>query len=312
MIPEGMLLKQKLAGAAAFSALIALCFSTGTALESARSALRVCAETILPSLFPFFVLSVLLGRLGVPQRLGRRLSPLAGRLFGVSGAGLTSLPVGLLGGYPMGAAWVEGLLARGEIGEDEAERLLLFVNNSGPAFLIGAVGAGVFGSARIGWLLFGSHAAAAVLTGLLFRRRAAAGRPAEVADAEPFAAAFPAAVRQAVTAVLTVCGFVVCFSVLLGLLEGWGLRPADPYARAALRGFFEIGSAVEALRALPLCPASLALAAAILGWGGLSVHCQTAALFCDSGLSLRRHTLGRACSAALSAGIAWALAVMSA
>ena len=305
-------MKDKLTAAAVGAAFLALCFSTEAVLDAARAALLLCAETVLPSLFPFFVFSALIARLGIPQALGRRLSPLAGRLFGVSGAGLTALPVGLLGGYPMGAACVAELLAQKEIDADEAERLLLFVNNSGPAFLIGAVGIGVFGSTKAGFLLYGAHAAAAVLTGLLFSRPGSSGSPVEQKPGEAFAAAFPAAVRQAVSAVLTVCGFVVCFSVLLGLLESWGLFSLlgihTPERRALVSGFFEIGSAVGALRSLSASPAHLALAAGVLGWGGLSVHCQTAALFCDSELSLRRHALGRLCSALLSALIAGALA----
>ena len=306
-------MKKKLTAAAVGTAFVGLCFSTGAAMEAARAALRLCAGTILPSLFPFFVLSILLGRLGVPRALGRRLGG-AAKLFGVSGAGMTALPVGLLGGYPMGAACVAGLLGRGEIGRDEAERLLLFVNNSGPAFLIGAVGAGAFGSARAGLLLYVSHAAAALLTGLLFRGRGGGPAAGEQSSGESFAAAFPAAVREAVGAVLTVCGFVVCFSVLLGLLDDWGLTALPvvqrPLPRALLCGFFEIGSALGALRGLAPTPASLAAAALILGWGGLSVHCQTAALFAEQELSLRRHTLGRLCSALFSALIAGGLAAL--
>ena len=305
-------MKRTITAAAVGAVFLALAFSSGAVLEAARAALSLCAETILPSLFPFFVLSVLIIRLGLPRALGRRIGGAAGRLFGVSGAGITALPVGLLGGYPMGAACVAELLARGEIDGEEAGRLLLFCSNSGPAFLIGAVGAGAFASARAGFLLYAAHAGAALLTGFLLRRPGGCRAAADPAPAEPFAAAFPAAVQQAVSAVLTVCGFVVCFSVLLGLMETWGLFAllgiCTPERRALLCGFFEIGSAVGAMRGLPPTPAHLALAAAILGWGGLSVHCQTAALFCDSSLSLRTHTQGRLCSALFSAGLAWVLA----
>ena len=141
-----------------------------------------------------------------------------------------------------------------------------------------------FWSAR--WASAFSAQRAPVLTGLLFSRPGGDGRPVEPKAGEPFAAAFPAAVRQAVSAVLTVCGFVVCFSVLLGLLESWGLFPPlgirTQERRALVCGLFEIGSAVGAMRGLDPSPAHLALAAAVLGWGGLSVHCQTAALFADS------------------------------
>ena len=141
-------MRRKLTAAAVVAAFLSLCLSAGDALDAARGALVLCADTILPSLFPFFVLSILFSRLGIPRALGRRLGGVAGRLFGVSGAGIAALPIGLLGGYPMGAACIAELLARREIDEAEAERLLLFANTSGPAFLIGGVGAGteaVFG-----------------------------------------------------------------------------------------------------------------------------------------------------------------------
>ena len=47
-------------------------------------------------------------------------------------------------------------------GMTEAERLLAFCNNSGPAFILGVVGVGVFGSSRVGLLLYLAHAAASI------------------------------------------------------------------------------------------------------------------------------------------------------
>ncbi|MBR3292820.1 MAG: sporulation protein [Oscillospiraceae bacterium] len=306
-------MKNRLTAAAVCTALLALCLRGSDAAQSAREALSLCAAVIIPSLFPFFVLSNLLGKLGLAQRLGAFLSPLAARLFGVSGAGLTALPVGLLGGYPLGASFVADLLSRGEIKREEAEALLSFCNNSGPAFLVSAVGIGVFGSVRAGFFLWAIHTFAALMAGLLFRRGVIAyARPAAPVRAASLAAAFPAAVRQSVTAVLNVCGFVVCFSVLLRMLSLYMLDRFPflmlPPVQTALYGFFEIGSAIGALRALPLSPEGLALAAGILGWGGLSVHAQTAALFAEAEISLRRHTLGRLCSALISALLAYGLA----
>ena len=310
-------MKQKLALVGTLCALIALIFSSARVIDSARDALTVCAQLILPSLFPFFVLSKLLGKLGLPEKLGRRLAPVAGRLFGVSGAGLTALFVGLTGGYPMGAASVAGMVERGLIGRKEAETLLAFCNNSGPAFLVGALGAGVFASPAAGLLLYAAHVLAALLTGLLLRgsEEVSIHNTVYISNDNKFYVAFPAAVRESVSAVLTVCGFVVCFSVLVGMLDVCGLfglvstRLAAltgmeaQAARALLCGFFELGGGVGALRGLPLTPGHLALAAALVGWGGLSVHCQTAAVLCDCELSLARHALGRLLSAALSAAL---------
>lgn len=315
-------MKNKLALTGTLCALAALIFSSRTVIESARYALGLCARLILPSLFPFFVLSILLGKLGLPQRLGRLLARPAERLFGVSGAGASALFVGLTGGYPLGAAAVADMAETGLIDTDEAGRLLAFCNNSGPAFLIGAVGVGVFSSPAAGLLLYASHLLAALLCGLLLRRPpSSVHNSVNIVKDIPFYVAFPAAVREAVTATLSVCGFVVCFTVLVGMLDARGflLLAAERLAaltgweaqslRALFTGFFELGSGVGALQGLALTPGHLALGAALVGWGGLSVHCQTAAVLCDCPVSMRTHLCARLLSAALSAALAYGLSL---
>lgn len=307
-------MKNRFAVFAALCGLFVLLRATPEAIASCRYGLRLCTELILPSLFPFFVLSGLLGRLGFPARAARLLSPVAGRLFHVSGAGLTALLLGLTGGYPMGAAYLGELMRGGAVSEDEGGRLLAFCNNSGPAFLVGAVGSGVFGSSALGLKLYGIHALAAVLTGLLLRGRAMppAGAPARADAAQPFPEALTEAVRQAAAALLNVCGFVVCFSVFTGLLEANGffgallpllarLLPLEEAAlRALLCGFFELGGGIGALRGLPPTPLHLALAAGLVGWGGLSVQFQSLAVLAELRIKSAPLVAGRVLSAVFS------------
>lgn len=312
-------MKNRLAVLAAISALAALVFASNEVVASCRAGLRLCAELILPSLFPFFVVSMLLASLGFPDALGRRVAPLARKLFGVSGAGATALILGLSGGYPLGAAYLAELERRGEIDARETERLLVFCNNSGPAFLLGAVGGAVFHSAAAGLLLYVCHALAALVAGLLCGGDGASS-PQKAAKPLPFSRALAEAVRQAVTSLLSVCGFVVCFSILTGLLDAWGVIPAlssflssrlplsAQAARAMLVGFFELGNGIGAMRQLPATPGNLALAAALVGWGGLSVHCQTLAVLAESGAKSAPHTAGRLLSAVFGSLFAWGFA----
>ena len=60
--------------AATLAALGALLVCSQAALESARAGLSLCAQMIVPSLLPFFMLSSLLQQLGLPGILGRLLS----------------------------------------------------------------------------------------------------------------------------------------------------------------------------------------------------------------------------------------------
>lgn len=316
-------MKNRLAIAVCLCSFAALALCSAQVIESCRYAVELCLNLILPSLFPFFVLSVLLNRLGLPGYLGRLLAPLASRVYGVTGAGASALLIGLTGGYPLGAAYIADMARSGAITPREGERLLAFCNNSGPAFIIGAVGAGAFGSGRAGLLLYFCHVLAAALTGLFFRQRDACREiPPLQLDSVYISQALPEAVKQAMGALLNVCGFVMCFTVLVGLLDAGGAfsllcgRLATAFGlelqftHAALTGVLELGSAAGSLRGLSPTPLNMALAAGILGWGGISVHFQTLAVLAGSKIKGALHFAGRLISASIGMVLAYALSAL--
>ena len=294
--------------------------NAGTAGDACRDALEMCARLLIPSLFPFFVLSGFLNRLGLPGLLGQILAPFASKLFGVSGAGASAFVIGLMGGYPSGAAYIADMERSGSITVREAERLLAFCNNSGPAFIVGAVGLGVFSSVRYGLILYGIHALSAFLTGLVFRGKHPCREIQDVQlDTSDPALALVGAVRQAVASILSVCGFAVCFFVLLRILDAGGALSLlcgslaaqfgfEPhFAHAMLTGVLELGSGSAAMQGLRPCPESFALAAFLLGWGGLSVQFQTLAVLAESKIKGTLHLAGRLLSAVFAAVMAYAV-----
>ncbi len=285
------------------------------ALDAARRALALCAGVMIPSLFPFFAVSSLLTAYGVPAALGRWLGGPMSRLFRVSGAGAAAFIVGVTGGYPLGAATAAELVRRGELSAGEGTRLICFCNNSGPAFIIGAAGAGVFGSPAWGLLLYAAHVLSALTAGVLLRG-GGVGPPSPPAPAPPppeLGAALTDAVRRSAEAVISVCGFVVLFMALTGVLDGSGLLPrltgelalrsglGLAFCRAGLTGLLELGGGIGAMAGLPPTAANLALCAFLLGWGGLSVQLQTAAVVSGTGIKTARHTAGRLLIGSLSA-----------
>lgn len=323
-------MKNKLALCAAVFSMFVLIFASGEVITYCRSSLSLCAELILPSLFPFLIVSILLSRLGLPAMLGRAAAPLARRLFGVSGAGATALIIGLCGGYPLGAAYVSDMAERGAISRREGERLLGFCNNSGPAFIIGAVGAGAFSSVQAGIYLYAIHALSAIFTGIIFRlilgRIDAPPQTGDVCAQNPppptLAYALPAAIKEACISATNICGFVICFGMVVGLIDsggvlsliigrlseitGWELHAL----RALITGMLELGTGAGALRGLRVSPPALALAAFLLGWGGVSVHFQTMALICDGEMNGALHFAGRLICAIIATILAYSLYFM--
>ena len=288
--------KRKLWALILVSVMVLLLWRSAVAAEAVRRGLTLCARSVIPALFPYFVVSGLFISLGFADEVGRRLEPLTRRLFGVGGAGASAFFLGLLGGYPVGGRTVGQLYRAGRLSKDEAERLLAFCNNAGPSFILGVVGVGCFGSLRTGVYLYLVHAFSAVLVGILFRKKApVSGQKVRYSAAFEPIAAFVRAVGEAAEGMVRLCGFVVFFLVILALITDLtGLN------HPVLLGFVELTSGVTALDG---SRGNLAWAAALLGWGGLSVHGQTAAVLSDTDLGLGRYFLGKILQAIFSAGV---------
>ena len=287
--------KRKLWALILVSVMVLLLWRSAVAAEAVRRGLTLCARSVIPALFPYFVVSGLFISLGFADEVGRRLEPLTRRLFGVGGAGASAFFLGLLGGYPVGGRTVGQLYRAGRLSKDEAERLLAFCNNAGPSFILGVVGVGCFGSLRTGVYLYLVHAFSAVLVGILFRKKApVSGQKVRYSAAFEPIAAFVRAVGEAAEGMVRLCGFVVFFLVILALITDLtGLN------HPVLLGLAELTTGVTALEGRP---GDLVWAAALLGWGGLSVHGQTAAVLSDTDLGLGRYFLGKILQAILSAG----------
>lgn len=267
-----------------------LLLSPQRAAEAVREGLSLCARSAIPSLFPFLAAAGLLLKLGAADWLQRLLSPLMGPVFHMRGACALPLLTGLLGGYPAGARTAAGLYEEGVLTKGEAELLLGFCNNCGPAFLLGFVGTEILGSGGSGGRLLFIHISSALLTGAILCRLVrdhgtAALSCCTPAAPMPFGRAFTQAVLDAADASLRIAAFVVFFRVLVALV------PMPMW----LAGGLEM---VTGLSSLPPGRGSLIAAAVLTAWGGLSVHCQTMAVTGE--LSLRWHWIGKALHAVLA------------
>ncbi len=303
---------------------VGLILNPATMVESAREGVELSFNVLLPSLFPFFVISSLTVELGLADRLGRLASPIMGPLFNVNGSCASALVLGLIGGYPVGAKTVIGLYKSGKCTKAEAERMLAFSNNSGPAFILGVVGAGIFSSGAVGLALYLIHIVSSLVVGLIFRGYGPSApyvRARREARQEHAAlpAAFVRSVSSSFTSTLGICGFVIFFTVLIRLLLLSGVMETlagvlggvfnfagldEEWALRLLTGLVELTSGVWSLRGAQGLTASAAMAAFMLGWAGLSVHCQVLSFIGETGLGVRSYIMGKLLHGLISAGLA--------
>lgn len=284
-------------------AMCLLLINAASVRDAAKEGLRLCAGTVIPSMFPFLVISSLLTSLGLGELLSLPLSGVM-RMYGIDGSGSAALILGLLGGYPVGPRTAVQLYRQKQLTQDEANRLLTFCNNANPIFFLTVLGLGRFHSVRIGVYLWLIQLLSALLTGfLLGRKKAASRRRSEwtpTVRTASFSSAFVDAVRSGTMGILTVCGFVLFFYA-----AATPLRRLSGLAGTTVLGCVELFSAVS--RLTPNA-AGFITAAALSGWGGLCVQCQTLASLAGTGLDGGRCVLGKAVQGMLSALLALLMA----
>lgn len=136
---------------------------------AAKKGLLTWFNIIVPSLFPFFVITDLLINFGFIELIGALLEPLMKPLFNVSGKGAFPLIMSFTSGYPVGVKLVSSLRINNMVSKVEAQRLLAFCSTSGPMFMIGAVATGMFNTQSITPLIVIPHYLGAITVGVIFR-----------------------------------------------------------------------------------------------------------------------------------------------
>ena len=252
--------------------------------------LSICTTVIIPSLFPFLVVSGFVVKAGIGQYIGMRLEKPIRWLFGLPGCAACAIVLGFIGGYPAGSIATCELLKQGAVTNEQAKRMLRFCVCGGPAFVISAVGVGMLGSRAYGTVLFVAHVLAACIIGIAGRRSAKsepAPLPIATKPSVSVSTALVDAVNNACRSLLYMCGFVVLFAAILSLADAMGITAlirrllSAPFGQEipALKSIFPLllevsCGCLEAVSSGAATPLMLGLA---IGWGGLSVHCQIAA-----------------------------------
>lgn len=278
-------------GTGASIGMLILILDGKTALEGARQGIELCLKTVIPSLFPFFLLSILLTSSFMGSSL-RILRPL-GRLCGIPKGAESILIAGFLGGYPVGAQTISAAYAGRQLRKEEAERLLAFCNNAGPAFLFG-MAASLFPRQWMAWALWGIHVASAIMTALLMPGNS----PQTVGGIPEKPISLSAALNSAIRVMAAVCGWVVLFRIVIVFLSRWMLWLLPATAQVALIGLLELSNGCCELISISNIGLRFLLCSEMLAFGGLCVTMQTISV--TGGLSLRYYFAGKLLQTAFS------------
>ena len=300
-----------------------------TNIESAKYGIKLWANYVVPSLLPFFIATELLGYTNIFYYLGKLLNRIINPIFNVPGEGAFPLIMGIISGYPVGAKIVSNLKIQGKITNIEAERLISFTNNSGPLFIIGTVGIGLFKNAKLGNILFISHVLACISVGIIFRwwkykdekkyikEYLQNNNKKEVSIAN-LGEILSYSITSAINTILLIGGFIVLFCVIISILENSGilgflsnlLSPLlstfhipNSFSQGIISGILELTNGVSKVSMINSSSiiTNILICSFLLGFGGLSITLQILSIISKANISIKPYIIGKLLQGILAA-----------
>ncbi len=257
--------------------------------------LKLFFFSVLPGLFPFMLLTKLLTEIGFVFKATQKLNTPAYILFGTKGISIYAFLMSILSGYPIGAKIISDLYVKNLITESDAKKMAVFCTTSGPIFVIGAVGAGMFGSFKIGVVLYLSHILSSTILGIIYGNiKKKKENKNDISTANPALPikkdnVFGECVLQTINSLFVVGAYITIFYLLGEILQSLGvfnllIKTLSPLTQklgmnnsllsGVLYGILEVTRGAKEL-SVCISPLSICLCSGLLSFSGISIIMQS-------------------------------------
>lgn len=187
-------------------------------ITSCLNGIIVWATVVLPALLPFMFFTKTLTELGVAEILATKFK-LFPKIFKVPSVAVYVFVLSILSGYPVGAKIVADLYESGNITKEEAYKITTFTSNSGPMFILGSVGIGMFANKKLGIIILISHILGALINGLIYRNHKEKNLEKNKKIIVKNNLSLGELMWNTVNSVLIIGGFIALFFVIIEILN---------------------------------------------------------------------------------------------
>lgn len=268
-----------------FLVLAMLIINPYVAKKSALEGLSLCGTILIPSLFPFTVISIFISKSGLLNLLylPKKIMPYKKLLI--------IFLISAIGGYPVGAKIISEEYKNGDLNYKNANLLLHCCINGGPSFIILTVGSGILRSLAAGIILYISNILASIIIFLTLKNRFdLSNNNKQTPQKCNLTENFVNSVAASSSAMISVCAYVVIASTLIGIIKSSEL---NEYIKLVFIALTEISNAVINFK-------NLYLLSALLGFSGISIIFQIIATTSKFSPSFLKIIISRVSHAILS------------
>ena len=280
----------------------------------------IWATKVLPALLPFFILTKLLSYTNFISHLGKFLSPVTQKLYGVGGVSGYIFAMSIISGYPIGAKLTMDFYQNRVISEKQASTITSFCSTSGPLFILGTVAIGMFNNSKVGLIIIISHISGALINGLFYKCKKENNIFA--LNTTNTQNVLNESMTSSVTSIMAVGGFIALFYMILQILlalniisplciilDKIGIEPA--ITTSIFCGIMEVTTGCLFLSKIGLSLIPLtAIATFLISFGGLSIHAQAFCFLKSFNMKYSTFLRQKITQAVISTIIAWVFGII--
>ena len=236
--------------------------------------INVFVKNVFPSLFPMFVISSVLIELNIPYYLSKVFQKIMSYLFKCNSYGSFIFFMSMLTGAPSNAKYINDLIDKNLISEQDGNKILMFTCFSNPLFIINTIGNMFFKNFTIGVYLFIAHFLGNILTGVTFRSynknndTSILKKPNNSFD---IFNTLSISIKESLEILINIFGIITLFFIIINTI----LSTPNNFFKITLSGVLEMTSGLKYLSIsnIPLV-IKLYLSMFFISFGGFSIHFQ--------------------------------------
>lgn len=271
--------------------------------------LNVWVNTLIPSMFPFFVITDILINYNITEYIPKFVTKFFSWLFNIGEISTTIFFLSLISGFPSSARNIKNYYDKGMISLDEANHILLFTHFSNPMFILTTIAVFFLHNEKYGYIILISHYLGNFIIGILLRNKSTIDNRNYTKDSyicQSFSKTLVSSIKSSIDTLLLILGTLTAFLIVSSFIVNLFNFPL--YEGVILKGILEMTMGLKDLSVLNISDIyKVVISVIFISFGGLSVHLQVISQIVDTDIKYVNFLVARVYHALISGIIVYFL-----
>jgi len=280
--------------------------------ETIQYSLNIWVNTLIPSMFPFFIISDILINYNLINYIPKFIKKFFSSLFNISPISTTCFLLSLISGFPASARNIKNYLNKGLLTIEEANHILLFTHFSNPMFILSTIAIFFLNNELYGYIILISHYLGNFIIGILLKNKSTITTKNYTENyniCQNFSKTLITSIKSSIDTLLLILGTLTSFLIISSFIIN--LLNLPPYPSTIIKGILEMTMGLKSLSLLNINDIyKIVISTMFISFGGLSVHLQIISQITDTNINYHNFFLARIYHALISGILSYLITII--